>query len=190
MKVFVLGTSYSGKTPVAARLGAVLGIPVYSAGKWARRVFGQERETMADYVREVTEWSLARLREDFKCGLTALCSEADLSRPNIIEGERNPYDFVQLFDPAEDLVIGLAHTQNPIPATTFELGLDVIWSYLDWLLENRFIQGWQSRRYNFDCLYVSQKVTPVWTSLEERMDEIVCNARNDWYRTGKLRGDP
>jgi hypothetical protein len=134
---------------------------------------------MGEYVREVTQWSLARLREDFQAGLTFLQTQYDLSQPCIVEGERNPHDFLHLFHPRHDLVVSLVHSNNPIPRTTYELGLDIIWAYLAWLLENRLIQSRQDRRYTFDCLYLSQKSEPMWISLEERMDEILNNALCD-----------
>lgn len=58
MKIFILGTSYSGKTPVAERLGSCLGFPVYSAGQWARQGLLTPCVNMTEYVKEVTEFSL------------------------------------------------------------------------------------------------------------------------------------
>lgn len=179
MKIFVLGTSYSGKTPVAERLGSSLQLPVYSAGEWARRGFGRQCATMDEYVKHITEWSLARLQKDFRAGLDFLQTEHDLSRPCVIEGERNPHDFIHLFQPAQDFVVSLIHSHNPLARTSYELGLDVIWAYLAWLLENGMIRSRQDRRYAFDCLYSKQKADPKWVSLEEVMDDITHNASAD-----------
>ena len=156
-----------------------MSVPVYSAGEWAHQGFGRRSSNMSEYVREITEWSLKRLREDFRAGLSFIQTHHDLSQPCIIEGERNPHDFVHLFQPAQDFAISLIHSQTPITRTTYELGLDVIWAYLAWLLENGLIEDKQHRRYSFDCLYISRKTKPEWLSLEEKIDEILANFLSD-----------
>ena len=173
MKIFVLGTSYSGKTPLAERLGARHGLPVHSAGEWAREGFGRHCETMREYVAEVTAWSLAELHADFHRGLKHLQDGERLAGGCVIEGERNPHDFVHLFDPRTDWAVTLVNLHNPIPPTPYEQGLEVIWRYLEWLAANGFILASQDLRYSFDCLYRAQRESAAWTALEDRMDEIV-----------------
>jgi hypothetical protein len=187
MKIFILGTSYSGKTPVAEQLGSLLRLPVYSTGQWARQGFDRSCSSMQDYVSEITEWSLAQLRQDFRAGLTFLRTHYDLSQACIIEGERNPHDFIRLFHPQQDFVVSLVHSHNPVPRTTYELGLDTIWAYLAWLMENGLIQTRQDRRYSFDCLYSSQKLESTWISLEELMDKILEDVVRDLHDPSDIK---
>jgi hypothetical protein len=173
MKIFVLGTSYSGKTPLAERLGARLGLPVHSAGEWAREGFGHRCRDMREYVAEVTAWSLAELQTDFGRGLKHLRGKEGLSDGSVIEGERNPHDFVHLFDPRAGWALTLVNLHNPIPPTPYEHGLEVIWRYLEWLAANGFIMASQDLRYSFDCLYRAQRESAAWVALEDRIDAIV-----------------
>ena len=68
----------------------------------------------------------AELRRDPAVSVEHLRGRADLSRPCVIEGMRNPYDFVACFDPRADVAVFLAHEGSALPATPFERGLDVI----------------------------------------------------------------
>lgn len=141
MKVFVIGASGAGKTPMATHLAARCGLAHVRASAWARAGFpgmapspSASREERAAFVEAITAWSTAELARDPWVSIDHLAVTADLTAPCVVEGVRNPLDFVHLFDPRCDVVIWLTAAAAPAP-TAFEGGLAVIDAYLAWQVE-------------------------------------------------------
>lgn len=133
MKVFVVGTSGVGKTPMATQLAARLGLGHVKASAWARAGYPGPVAPTADraaFVAAITAWASAELAADPWVSIDHLACGADL-RDCVVEGIRNPLDFIHLYDPRRDVVIWLTATSGP-PPTAFEQGLDVIGAYLEW----------------------------------------------------------
>src|SRR5262249_29701980 len=137
--IFVLGTSHTGKSPFARRVAEALAIPCYGASAWVRERWpdpvpppdASDAERAA-FVDAITRFAIAQLRRGPAISIAHLRRHADLDRPCVIEGMRNPYDFVACFDPRRDRVVHLRYA-HAAPATAFEHGLDVIRAYLAWL---------------------------------------------------------
>ena len=125
MKIFVLGASHTGKTPFAHRVSEAFAIPVVAASAWVRAKFPAGAP-----VAEMTSYAIAQLRAEPAISVDHL--RARITDPCVIEGVRNPYDFVHCFDPREDVAVFLRPANSTTP-TAFERGLDVIRAYLDWL---------------------------------------------------------
>jgi hypothetical protein len=141
MKMFVLGRSGTGKTPLAKQTAAALGVPHVGASAWVRRMFpplpdGAPPAERQRQIAQMTRFSLDELRRDPASCLDFLERHHDLARPCVIEGMRNPYDFVRTFDPRHDLAVILERRGSPLEKTGFEGGLDVIDAYLRWLVDN------------------------------------------------------
>jgi hypothetical protein len=134
VKIFVIGPSESGKTPLARRTAEALGIPCHGASAWVR-----ERWPKGSPVDEMTRWAIEELRRDPGVSVKALHRHADLDAPCVIEGMRNPYDFVTCFDPRCDVVVVLRRDVSAV--TAFERGLIVIGAYLDWLRDAGLLGG-------------------------------------------------
>ncbi|HSD87012.1 MAG TPA: hypothetical protein VLB44_05835 [Kofleriaceae bacterium] len=135
MKIFVIGPSHSGKSPLARRAAEALGVPCHGASAWVR-----EKWPPGSPVEEMTSWAADQLRRDPGVSVKALRARADLDGPCVIEGMRNPYDFVSCFDARCDLVVSLQLGDHKA-ATAFERGLDVIRAYLDWLRDAGLLGG-------------------------------------------------
>ena len=134
MKIFVIGASHSGKSPFAGKVAAALGIPCYGASAWVRERFPGVAGDRAAFVEAITSFALAELRRDPAISIDHLRARADLDAPCVIEGIRNPFDFVHCFDARSDRVVHLHYTgEGALPPTVFERGIDVIGAYLDWL---------------------------------------------------------
>lgn len=138
MKVFVLGRSGTGKTPMAAQLAARLGLAHVRASAWARAGFPgaapgptAEAPAKAAFVEAITAWATAELAQDPWVSVDHLAGQAEVQGPCVIEGVRNPLDFVHLYDPRGDVVVWLELEDGPA-GTAFERGLDVIDAYLAW----------------------------------------------------------
>ena len=100
-------------------------------------------------IEAMTKFSIETLRTHPYSCVNDIRKNYDLNQPSIIEGIRNPFDFIHLFDPTKDLVIFLERVENPLPSTKFEGGLDVIESYLHWLVETTLIESNRILKLNF-----------------------------------------
>ncbi len=179
MKVFMLGLSRTGKTPVAEAIAAELGYELLPAGGWAKHSFTTKCSTMDEYVRRLTRHSVEKLQTNFTAGLDHLRALLLPTGSYVIDGERNPYDFIHLFDPATDFAIVLSQAVHTVAATGFELGVEVIGGYLDWLHRNRFIAPGQYRSYQFEDLYARNCPQTPQQSLEANIHRIVDQLRRD-----------
>lgn len=134
-RLFVLGASGTGKTPLAKAVAAALSVPHVMASEWVRRVFpevpGADRQ---ERIFAMTRFSLEALRRDPEAATAYLSRHYALSLPCVIEGMRNPADFVRTFDPRSDLAVSLTYEGSALLRTGFEGGLDVIAAYLRWLV--------------------------------------------------------
>jgi hypothetical protein len=134
VKTFVLRRSGSGKTPFAKRVAEATGCAHVGASEWVRsRSPGEARATRDEQIAALTAFSIEELRRNPAVCVEFIAAHHDLSKPSVIEGVRNPYDFVRLFHPRSDLVVFLEDTENTLAETAFESGLGVIRGYLDFL---------------------------------------------------------
>jgi hypothetical protein len=154
MSLFVLGRSRTGKTPFAAQVALALGCPHVMASEWVRKRFPPatfpDRQALVDAL---TRFAVEELRRDPRACVDYLRAHHDLGRFNVIEGVRNPHDFVHLFDPRRDTAVFLEHTGNDLRPTLFEGGLGVIRSYLDYLRDAGLLGGPATFVYRYPELY-------------------------------------
>src|SRR5262249_55896973 len=154
MSLFVLGRSRTGKTPFAAQVALALGCPHVMASEWVRKRFPPanfpDRQALVDAL---TRFAVEELKRDPKACVEYIRRHHDLGRFNVIEGVRNPHDFVHLFDPRQDTALFLEHTANDLRPTAFEGGLAVIRSYLDYLREAGMLVGPRLFVYRYPELF-------------------------------------
>jgi hypothetical protein len=151
MNLFVLGSSAAGKTPFARQIALALGVQHVSASEWVKRLFpaGAHADRNA-YVEAITRFSLAELARRPDACVAFLHQQHDLTRPTVIDGIRNPHDFVHLFDPRRDRVVFLELAGNAVRKTDFEDGLEVIRSYLAYLAKTGLLADpGRVRHYRF-----------------------------------------
>jgi len=129
-----MGQSRTGKTPLSARIAAALEMTHIQASEWVKKRFdGTPYTDRNAYVQAITRFSIEELqREPYAC-VAYIDHRNDLRRDCVVEGIRNPHDFVHLFDPRADVAVLLNHVGNPVTRTAFESGLDVIAEYLRFL---------------------------------------------------------
>lgn len=169
--IFIIGRSRSGKTPLATKLATELGMQYIKASEWIRKEFPQQQGDRNSFITAITAASLQRLRENPRVCLDYITTNYDLSQPSIIDGARNPHDFVHLFRPQYDTAIILNYTPNNIVYTPFEQGIEIIKSYLDWLSNNGIIRPEQVQTYTFDKFFRYESGTT--PSLDEIIDNVV-----------------
>jgi hypothetical protein len=154
MSLFVLGRSRTGKTPFAAQVALVLGCPHLMASEWVRKRFPPapfaDRQALVDAL---TRFSVAELRRDPQVCVDYIRAHHDLRRFHVVEGVRNPHDFIHLFDPRQDRAVFLEYTTNELRPTAFEGGLQVIRGYLDYLTNSGLVDGASRLVYRYPDLY-------------------------------------
>jgi hypothetical protein len=189
MKIFVLGSSGVGKTPFARHIAEAFGVPHISASAWVRELFpAQPPADRAAFVEAITRFATAHLRARPDACVTYLRSHHDLERPCVIEGVRNPYDFIHLFDPREDRVVFLTFTGDHLSRTLFERGLEVIEAYLNYLVDTGLI-GTQVPvlRYSYGRLYAAPEGEPPVVGggpdrLASSLDQAIADAIGEFRR--------
>lgn len=128
MKIFIIGYSRSGKTTLAELMAKELGVKYCSASGWLHQMFDvmalcAKDETKQEYIERLTALSLDTLQTDPDVCIRYVRK----SQATIIEGIRNPRDFLELFDPITDVVIYCNRYDVQDAATNFEAdGLSAI----------------------------------------------------------------
>ena len=143
MKTFIIGTTSSGKTTIAEKLGKAWKMPVISASEWVRTEYNPKTTSKEERAQRLTAYTLEQLPQRIGAASEYIRSHYDLSHDMIIEGVRNPYDFMQLFNPQEDDVITIEYKNNPVRPNHFEkTGIDAIHEYLYWMTMNDIAPEW------------------------------------------------
>lgn len=138
--IFVIGLSKVGKTPLADQLATPFGFTRISGSEWIRSTFVPVDP--ANALAEITAMSQEKLQEN-----PDVCVRFILDKYNVIErggfvieGLRNPRDFMLLFRPERDFVLFVTHPNNTLAPTAFETeGVGVIRSAVDWMAQNRLL---------------------------------------------------
>ena len=144
--VFVIGKSGSGKSPVSKAISAHYKIGYISGGGWVRSQFSEDASRQR-LTSDMVEYTQSKLRKNPDVGLEYLMSS--IEGPTVIEGLRNPRDFMHVFDPRYDHLVYLQYSRDVVEST-FDSGIEVIDSYASWLLQNKLLQPERCRRYCFD----------------------------------------
>lgn len=148
MKIFIIGQSGSAKTPFADAISRALNVKFVSASDWLKPITGDAKfKTKQEHIDGLTAVTLRELHKNFDACTDYITATNDLSAPLIIEGMRNPRDFVKMFDFRHDMVIFLNREDNPYRATQFERGIMVIDGYITWAVTNGLLDT--ERRVNF-----------------------------------------
>ncbi len=145
MKIFIIGISGTGKTPVATKIAAALNLTHIGASEYFRANFKkQNSEDRNSFITEITDYSLSELQKDLFVNAKYL-KEKTNGLDCVIEGIRSPIDFQELYDPSNDTVIFLDYNnyedEYKIKKTNFEIGINVIKDYIKWLKINKLING-------------------------------------------------
>jgi hypothetical protein len=172
MKVFLLGATRSGKTPIAEHISICTGYRLISAGAWATVGSSDRDRTMEEHVRCATLFSVQSLKTNFRRSLEFAQLSIEGFPDVVIDGERNPFDFIHLFNPREDAAISIRIGENVRFWTDYEEGLLTIWKYLDWLLACGFIVAQQHRSYQVSCLYTDQRRSENCVALDAQIVRI------------------
>jgi GTPase SAR1 family protein len=134
-KIFVIGYSECGKSTFSQALCERLSVQYIGASEWTRK-FNVTKDRNPAYRETVTNLARKALLENPRVCIDYISSSLSaIKEPVIVEGLRNPFDFMNLYDPANDYVIHL-EPENAIPINRFDDGIDVIIDFLGYMNEN------------------------------------------------------
>lgn len=170
VKIFVMGSSGTGKTPFATHVAARLHIPHVRASEWVRRLFRDPGNmTRDEHIAAMTKFSTETLAQDPDACIRFLRDQT--KQPCVIEGVRNPRDFIALFDPRKDVAVFLSKANHTVQRTEFETGLDVIRDYVAWSAKNGLSRP--AIEHHFECFF-RKDGSP---SLDDAIDATVAAVR-------------
>lgn len=145
--VFLLGGTQTGKTTLAQHLKEILS-PV-SASDWVRK----NPQTHGMNYQEMTGWSKKALAADPDSCVRHLRAHNPIADGgHLIEGIRNPRDFLLLFQPSLDVVVQVTFEKNPCSTPFEKEGLRVIESQVSWLVTQGIIEPKRFLRFRLDAL--------------------------------------
>ena len=153
MKVFIIGATKSGKTTLAEKLSKKYNFKHIKASALIRDIFPKNEsdfKSKQEFTEAITKFSLDINRKDPYIVSRYLRTSNNLDQNCIIEGIRNPNDFFELFDIANDKVILLKHENNDLKETEFEKGIEVIKDYLLWNLRVEIIHPKRFHEIRFE----------------------------------------
>lgn len=127
MNIFIVGYSQCGKTTFATQFRNFKHV---SAGGWTIR-FGFDKTDSA-YRKKVTEASTAALKENPDECINYIQEAFKTPGNYVVEGMRNPRDFLKVFNPTIDVVIFLK-PQDVNISNQFDMGVDIIQNCVAWM---------------------------------------------------------
>jgi len=112
---------------------APLGFEAISTGDYFREQYGQPDTFSRQFVFDISAHSAKILAHDPSCHLKNLSKHFETSAaPCVVEGERNPVEFANLYDPKRDMVIFLDRLDVDKYDTAIEKGLESIERIVRW----------------------------------------------------------
>lgn len=183
MNVFVLGFSGHGKSPFARKFSEATGFTRVKASGWVSKLVDQEFATREERTAVLTKKSMEVLKQDPRYSLRYLLGM--VHDQCVIDGIRNPLDFISLFDPRQDVAIWLDHVMTLRQPTSFEdAGIATINQYAGFLKTNGLMEPWRFKHVYFEYFWTKDKhpnACPNTTSLEEEIEDYI-----QWFTTTSL----
>jgi hypothetical protein len=147
---FIIGFSRVGKSTLSKKISQH---PISASG-WIKELLPQDdSESLSEYRSRITEASLAKRKQDRNICIRWLKNQSG----DLIEGLRDPFDFVNIFDFSADEVHII---YGGDPANHYDLGVLVIREYIDHLIRIGLLQEERVFRYDFEETPHSCSVTP------------------------------
>ncbi len=166
--LFIIGASGSGKTTLT---NLFYYRDKISASGWIESKFPEEyKNRLNDKSRkDITKKSLDSLKEDPNICINYIRNHNLNYNDFIIDGIRNPRDFISLFDCNKDTVIFLRRLATPA-ANSFETGIYVIENYINWLISNNLL----SEKSFIKCITLNNKcdiecIPETWIGCDEHL---------------------
>jgi hypothetical protein len=158
--LFIIGLSQTGKTTMAREAAKTLGFCVVSASEWVKERYVPTDAEKADrelYIERISAFSQTQLSIDPDACVSFIRRKYALEQGGyVVEGLRNPRDFMMLFRPSVDFVFVLRFDDNCVRPSNFEReGLRSIVDCLGWMRDNGLVSPWRIDEYRLDAYHES-----------------------------------
>jgi dephospho-CoA kinase len=156
--IFVIGKSKTGKTTFSKKLAALLEMNHIQGSEWVKEKAKEENIIFSEenYRTEITNFALGFLRKDRNTCVDFIKNKYKLENKGfLIEGLRNPYDFMNLVDFNKDYVffLTLADVNNFKENSVFDYGVDIIEKTVNYLGFPSVNLLSENRVYRFDVTF-------------------------------------
>ena len=191
--VFVVGHSKIGKTPLARRIAERIGLTLVSGSEWIKARYVPSEAASKDtatYIDEITSLSLRCLAENPDACIDFIRGKYDVAEGGlVIEGLRNPRDFMAFYRPDVDVVIFLNHL-NVKPATLFERGgVEGIMNNVAWMSVHGIADPSRIDEITIDTFeHEDRSESHKWLDLDDAMDRAVWFVHGAMIRRASPRG--
>lgn len=191
--VFVVGHSKVGKTPLARRIAERIGLTLVSGSEWIKARYVPSEAASKDtatYIDEITSLSLRCLAENPDACIDFIRGKYDVAEGGlVIEGLRNPRDFMAFYRPDVDVVIFLNHL-NVKPATLFERGgVEGIMNNVAWMSVHGIADPSRIDEITIDTFeHEDRSESHKWLDLDDAMDRAVWFVHGAMIRRASPRG--
>ena len=199
MNYFIIGNTKSGKTGVAKILQRKYkNLDFLSASEMIKiefiKKYPERFENLDDYVKTITDFSVDLLQKDPKANAKYLKVKLQQSKQNkgksfIIDGLRNPIDFMEIFNPLEDVIIYIDNYDR-IPKTNFEeYGINAIRSYFGFLTVNGMLKNKIIHLYGYSYEEIFEKFCEEIEIEKFNFDELYNEVKDEEIKEGKNYGN-
>jgi len=151
MNIFIIGSSGTGKTPIAKKISEALNMKTVKASEYFRIKFNDAKipfKNRDDFISKITKFSQQILKDDYNININYIKNQMSVSC--VIEGIRNPIDFTNIFNFNNDIVIKLNYTKNNLKITEFEDGIDIIGRVCEWAIINKIMPSENMKDFTYD----------------------------------------
>ena len=180
--LFVVGLSQTGKTTMAKAVAKALGFYVVSASEWVKARYtptDAEKADRALYIERISAFSRTQLSIDPDACIDFIRRKYPLEEGGfVVEGLRNPRDFMALFRPSIDFVFALRFDDNGVKPSDFEReGVRAILGCVEWMVDNKMVLGGRFCEYQLDA-YSDSLLDPMAATcgartIERAVDRVV-----------------
>lgn len=139
MRIFIIGTSRSGKTTMSSLIKDVLpDSKLIEASGWIKNRYDTKGMSKEEFIQDITIEAQRILRGAPDSCVDWITPKLSVGT-DVIDGLRNMNDFVKLFNPTVDKIIHMKRLDNPQIPTNFDKGVSVISTYIDWMIDNTLL---------------------------------------------------
>jgi len=196
MNYFIIGNTKSGKTGVAKILQRKhKNLDFLSASEMIKiefiKKYPERFSNLGEYVKTITNFSVNLLQNDPKANAKYLKLKLQQNKEKsfIIDGLRNPIDFMEIFNPLEDVIIYIDN-YDKIPKTNFEeYGINAIRSYFNFLTANRMLKNKIIHLYGYSYEEIFEKFCEEIEMEKFNFDELYNEVKDEEIKEGKNYGN-
>ena len=149
MNIFVIGKSKTGKTTVSSKIAQALDIQHVTVSTIFREIVNEnDFETRQEFIEKISYVSETMIEHD-PYVVVNYVNSMTANTSSVVEGFRNPFEFIKIFNPSEDKVVFLNGGKHVLSyQSKFENGVDLIYKNLKWMHDLKILKNFVEFKYN------------------------------------------